>query len=99
MSALLLGIYLENAFSQNSNEWRDKVVPEVRAMLDRGEKADIIVVLREQADVRGAKNFSSKGSKAHFVLQALRTTALRTQANLNKILHENGVFANSRTNN
>ncbi len=83
---------LPQNFSKNGDE---KISPILRASFLRGETADLVVILKEQADVRAAKNFKTKNEKAAFVFEKLKTTAQRTQADLNQILHQKGVFANS----
>ena len=75
--------------------WRSKTSPEILAVLDKGEKADVLLVFREQADLSGAKNLKTKSEKAHFVYNRLMETAARSQAGALRILKEKNAFVNS----
>jgi len=74
---------------------QDKIAPELSAAFNRGETVDLLVVLREQADVRSARNLHTKSEKAHFVYARLEETAARTQSNALKILRESDAASNS----
>ena len=54
------------------------------------ETASFLVVLREQADLRGADLFPGKAEKGRFVLEALRAQAERSQAPLRRRLDATG---------
>lgn len=95
-AALAVGLFCpKTAAQQPANLWKNKVAPELRAALERGEQADFFIVMAEQADVEEAMSLASKTEKAQFVFDRLRQTAVRSQARLGQILHEKGVFANS----
>lgn len=92
--ALLLTIVGTAIFGQ-SPAWQSKVSPEILAILGKDEKAEILVLFREQADLSGAKQLKTKSEKAHFVYARLVETAGRSQANALRILKEENAFANS----
>lgn len=72
-----------------------KIAPELRESFLRGETADVMVVLTEQADVSGANNIHGKDKKAVYVFDRLRKTAERTQTNLRQLLAAENADANS----
>ncbi|MEX0881252.1 MAG: hypothetical protein WEB59_07780 [Thermoanaerobaculia bacterium] len=61
-------------------------------VLDTASRGDteFLVMLREQGDLRGARALSSKVEKGAFVMDALRSTADRTQRPLLDFLVERG---------
>jgi serine protease AprX len=59
--------------------WRQKIAPDVLTAVDRGERAAVLVVLREQADLSPARSLRGKTAKAEFVAAQLQATAARTQ--------------------
>lgn len=83
------------AFAQSPAVWRSKVAPDVLAAFDRGQTADVIVVLNEQADVSAARQLHGKAARSNFVFNRLRETAERSQVNARRILHERNARANS----
>jgi len=92
----LLNCLLINLFAQSpTRPWRSKIAPEIRAALDRGESADVLLVFKEKADLHGAKTLKTKAEKARFVFATLQETAERTQQNALKILNENGTSVNT----
>jgi len=91
--ALLLNVATPTVFGQIA-AWRSKVSPEVLSYVDKNEKADVLVVFREQADLGAAKNLKTKTEKARFVYNRLVETASRSQVNAVRILKENDAFAN-----
>lgn len=58
-----------------------KIAPHLARALSAG-SAEMIVVLREQADLAPARELPTKGAKGRFVFGALRDTAERSQAPL-----------------
>ncbi len=93
---LALSISCTGLFGQTPAEtWRAKIAPEIRAALDRGESADVLVVFKEKADLHAAKTLKTKSEKARFVFARLQQTAARSQKNALKILSENGAAANT----
>jgi serine protease AprX len=55
-----------------------------------GGQTEFLVLLREQADLRGARMLATKAAKGAFVLDALRSTAERTQGPLLRLLAARG---------
>jgi len=92
----ILGVCCTGLFGQTPAEtWRAKIAPEIRAALDRGESADVLVVFEEKADLRTAQTLKTKSERARFVFSRLQETATRSQQNALKILQENGAAANT----
>jgi len=56
-----------------------------------GGSAEVFVVLREQADLSGARELASKEEKGRYVFQELLRTAERSQAPLRAWLDEHGI--------
>jgi len=56
-----------------------------------GDPAEVLVLLGEQADLRGAEDLRDREAKTRFVYEALRETALRSQAGLRRDLDRAGV--------
>ena len=54
-------------------------------------RSEVLIVLREQADLRGADALPEKGAKGRYVYQALWELAERTQAGLRADLKARGV--------
>ncbi len=92
--ALLLNVSLATSFGQTA-AWRSKVSPEILAALDKGEKSDMLVVFREQADLSAARFLKTKSEKARFVYARLTENASRSQARAIQILKEKNAYANS----
>lgn len=92
---LLLNTFFTASFGQTAAIWRSKVSPEILTILDKGEKADLLVVFQEQADLSAARFLNTKSEKAHFVYNRLVATATRSQARAIQILKEKNAFANS----
>ncbi len=90
---LLLQFAAVTTFAQVA-AWRSKVAPEILAVLDKGERADVLVVFREQADVSAAKNLKTKSEKARFVYNRLVETASRSQVNAVRILRTQNANVN-----
>jgi len=86
----LLNISIGLIFGQTNPE---KIAPEIRAALNRGEMPDVLLVFKEKADLRAAQTLKTKSEKARFVFARLQETAARSQQNALKILNENGVSA------
>ena len=92
---IVLAIPYTNLFAQTPPEaWRTKLAPEVRAALDRGEAADVLLVFGQKADLSAAKTLKTKTAKARFVFNQLQETAARSQQHALKILDAKGFSAN-----
>jgi serine protease AprX len=81
--------------AQNNADWREKLDPEVKAAFNSNQNVDILIVLKETADISAAKNFNTKSAKAQYVFSKLRETAQRSQVNVSRILYEHNAFANA----
>lgn len=76
-----------------SGEWRDKVDPRVleRLVPGRGNKAEFLIVLSEQADLRAAASIRGKREKGRYVFEQLRAVAGKTQPPVLEELRRAGV--------
>ena len=83
-----------NLFSQTA-PWREKIAPELRAALDRGESVDVLVIFSEKADLRAAQTLHTKSEKARFVFNRLQETAARAQQNALTLLKASSASVNS----
>jgi subtilisin family serine protease len=81
--------------AQNTLPWRNKVAPEVLASIDKQAPVDVLVLMREQADVSGAKTIRGKLAKNRFVFQKLQETAQKTQATVIKTAKTHDADINS----
>lgn len=79
----------------NENIWHEKLAPGLRAAYDRGERADLLVVFREKADLSGVRYLRGKSAKARFVYNRLTETAERSQANAIRLLRSQQAHINS----
>lgn len=83
------------ALVQGQSGSPEKVAPEVRAALNRGEKPALLVSFTEQADTRGARLIKGKEAKARFVFDRLMATAQRSQARAMELLNEHNTGGNT----
>ena len=74
------------AFNASSQEWKHKVSPSLLENTRGGEAAPFLILLTEQADVRGAAQIHSKTGKAAFVFDALQKTAHQSQKSISSFL-------------
>ena len=88
LGCAVLGLTL--AAAAGAADWRSKVDPWVLSTAARGD-TEFLVLLREQADLRGAAALSVKSERGAFVRDALEGTADRTQAPLRALLASRGV--------
>lgn len=75
---VLLNLFLSPIFAQNFSQ---KISPELRSAMERGESPDALVIFREQANLGEAQRMNTKSAKAHYVFLALQQTAARSQKN------------------
>lgn len=68
-----------------------KIAPWLRNHLARGTKSEFLVVLNDQADLRGADALPTKAEKGRFVYDALYNKAQQAQAPIIQSLKESGV--------
>lgn len=73
-----------------SEAWSDKVDPLVLETAASGD-ADFLVVLRNQADLRGARQLRQKQNRGRWVYETLRSVAERSQIDLLATLRSLGV--------
>ena len=72
-----------------TDSWRDKVDPIILQQLSEQSSTDFIIVLKEQATIQAANQFTTKTEKAAYVFEQLQQTAQRTQSNVIAILKSN----------
>ena len=94
---LLLVCFLASTLAQSPEfaPWRSKIAPEILQSIQQAPVADILVVMQEQADVRGARFIKGKAAKAQFVYNQLVATATRSQANALRLLQGREAYVNS----
>ncbi|HEY7113574.1 MAG TPA: S8 family serine peptidase [Thermoanaerobaculia bacterium] len=71
--------------------WQAKVPARVLAAASAGQEQELLVVLRDQADLSGARDLPTKEAKARFVFDRLTETANRAQGPLKAELDAAGV--------
>ncbi len=67
------------------------IAPEVLGATEDGGEADVLIILKAQADLRGARRLSGREKRLRAIYESLRATALRSQAGLRRVLDERGV--------
>lgn len=75
-----------HALSSSAPPPPDKIAPQALAATQGSASAPLLVVLREQADLKPAESLPTKAEKGRFVYDTLRQTALRSQAPLRAVL-------------
>lgn len=88
-AALIVFLASLNLFSVGAVS--EKIAPRVLADTANGASTEALVVLSEQADLRGADALHTKLEKGRFVVNALRAVATRTQGSLRSFLDQRGV--------
>jgi hypothetical protein len=68
-----------------------KIAPWVIEHTANGEKAQVFVVLADQADLRRAANLPTKAEKGRYVFDALRSKSEATQRSILRWLRERGI--------
>lgn len=89
--AMLCMVYTGYAFGQPGDPASQKVAPAILEKTAEGASVPCIILLRDQADVRGAAQLATKQEKANYVFQVLSEKANRTQSGLKAILDERHV--------
>ena len=75
------------AWQANPTNWKDKIDPDILNEMDSEiEEIEFIIVLKEQADVSGAKQLKGKTAKGQYVFSKLREHALQTQTAIQVML-------------
>ncbi len=67
------------------------IAPDVWAATAGGAQADVLVILKEQADLSEVRGLAGREERLHAVYEALRDTALRSQEGLRRALEGRGV--------
>jgi serine protease AprX len=88
-------ILIKNSLLGQAENWQKKVNPAIFKSFSTEKSVHFLAVFSQQADVSDARKLRSKTEKATFVFEKLKTTADRSQARIQTILHEKKVFANS----
>ncbi len=70
---------------------QQKIHPSVYAQFQSQTEVEIIVLMREQADISGADRLQTKEEKGAFVFNILRGTGERSQANIQQFLNAQNV--------
>ncbi len=92
---LVVFLFILTAFALFSQTPAEKIAPEIRAAMNRGESADVLLIFKEKADLHGAQSLNTKSEKAHYVFSRLQETAARSQQNALRLLNEQGVSVNT----
>ena len=87
---LPLALWLALAAAATASDARPKVDPWILQTAAQGD-TEFLVMLREQADLRGAKALPTKAEKGAFVADALAAVAARSQGPILRLLEERGV--------
>ena len=74
-------------FLVDAQTWQSKVNPSVFAQFQSQTEVEIIVLMREQADVSGAGRLITKEEKGNYVFNILRGTAERSQVGIQQLLN------------
>jgi serine protease AprX len=78
-------------FLTQAQTWQSKVNPSLFDQLQSHRKVEILVLMREQADVSGADRLITKEEKGTFVFNILRGTAERSQIGIKQFLNTKNV--------
>jgi serine protease AprX len=81
--------------AQTANAFQRKADPALRAALERHERPDVLIVMRERANVSAADGLRTKVEKGAYVFGQLSSVAERTQARARQIIHAYEAQANS----
>jgi subtilisin family serine protease len=88
IAAMLLGVWVGvvQASQTKVPVENEKIDPNIYVALEQRGNARVLVILKEQADLRAASNLETKVDKGTFVYQRLTEIASRTQAPLRDFL-------------
>lgn len=79
-----------HAASSTASSWQAKIDPFVLNAAEAGQEVEVLVFLKDQADLTQASHFSSKEEKGRYVHAELRAAAARSQGPLSRFLEETG---------
>jgi serine protease AprX len=85
---ILFSFFLIFSFTLFAQSPQSKIDKKLADRLEKGEKADCIIFMREQADVSPASVLRTKLEKGQWVFDLLRNTAERTQRNVLNFLQK-----------
>lgn len=91
---VLIGKLITPAYATNQPAQENaqrKIAPWVMEHTENGAEAEFLVILRDKADLRGAKTLQTKGEKGQFVRDALLSKAQQSQAPLLRWLSARGI--------
>jgi len=87
----LLALIAEiSTLAAQSALYSEKIDSNLWNKVKTGERAEFLVILSEQADVRGAQQFRKKEDKGRYVYETLLETAERSQPGVRALLRANG---------
>jgi serine protease AprX len=86
-TVFLLFAFCFSPFLSYAQTWQSKVHPSVFDQFQSQTEVEIIVLMREQADVSGADRLATKEEKGAFVFNILRGTAERSQVGIQQLLN------------
>ncbi|MEK7253554.1 MAG: S8 family serine peptidase, partial [Bacteroidota bacterium] len=73
-----------------TDNWQDKIDPDLLALAERGEQVEFLILLHEQADLSAARNIHGKTEKGSFVFERLHQTAKQSQVPVVQVLQADG---------
>ena len=82
-------------FLAQAQTWQTKVHPSVFEQFQNHSSVEILVLMREQADVSGANRLTTKEEKGTYVFNLLRGTAERSQVGIQQLLNTQSVHFQS----
>ncbi|MFQ5857604.1 MAG: S8 family serine peptidase [Anaerolineae bacterium] len=84
--------YAQDRYAIRNTQWSSspKITPRLLAELGAKDEVDVLVFVRGRPDLTPARVLSTKKAKGRFVVDALRSTAERTQAGLRRLLDARG---------
>ncbi len=86
-TSFLLFAFCFSPSLSDAQSWQSKVHPSVFTQFQSQTEVEIIVLMREQADVSGADRLETKEEKGTFVFNILRGTAERSQIGIQQLLN------------
>ena len=78
-------------FGVNAQMWQSKVHPSVMAQLQSQTEVEILVLMREKADISGANRLTTKEEKGTYVFNTLRGASERSQVGIQQLLNAQNV--------
>src|ERR671923_1392036 len=91
LGLVLVSLVMVNAYSQTTPDWKQKISPSLYSLAEDGKQIDFLIIFKNQADVSEAGLLQTKNEKAHFVFNALRDEATRSQKSIISFLKGQGI--------